>query len=134
VGDDGRLAAELAEIKNGIEAGLDPRQSANINLAPRVAAGASRLVKALEAALNHHQPEQLYGMVEDYKGNVVCPHGPDYDGDLHYEDDEGFWYCKALPTVVVCSSCADGSASDLREQWPCPTYTGIARELAGEPS
>ena len=89
------------------------------------------LLAAVEGVLKHHQPEQLYGMVEDYKGNVVCPHGPDYDGDLHYEDDGGFWYCKALPTVVVCSVCADGTASDLREQWPCPTYAGIASALTG---
>lgn len=91
-----------------------------------------RLVKALEAALNHHQPEQLYAMVEDFKGKVVCPHSPGYDGDLHFEADDGEWHCKALPTVVVCSSCADGSASDLREQWPCPTYTDITSALTGK--
>lgn len=91
-----------------------------------------RLVAALEAALNYHQPEQLYAMVEDFKGKVVCPHSPDYEGDLHFEADDGEWHCKALPTVVVCSSCADGSASDLREQWPCPTYTDITSALTGK--
>lgn len=116
VGPDGQMAMETV---------------ADLEFAAHAREDVPRLVKALEAALSHHDPDQLHGMVEDYKGNIVCPHGSDYDGDLHYEDSEGFWYCKALPTVVVCSSCADGSASDLREQWPCSTYTGITSALTG---
>jgi hypothetical protein len=93
---------------------------------------AGRLLKAVESVLEHHKPVQLYGRVEDYRGNIVCGHDGDYDGDLHYEGNDGTWYCKSRPTVTVCASCCDPDDPDLRAAWPCPTYAGIARELTGE--
>jgi hypothetical protein len=91
-----------------------------------------RLLKALEAALSFHQPRQLYGMVEDFKGNVICGHGQDYDGDLHFEGDDGLWYCKDKPTVTVCATCCDGPSGDLMAEWECPTYKAILAALTGE--
>jgi hypothetical protein len=91
-----------------------------------------RLLKAVEAALEHHQPVQLYGTVEDYRGKITCGHDADYDGDAHFEGDDGVWYCKGKPTVAVCSSCCDEGNADLRAQWRCPTYRDIARELTGK--
>jgi hypothetical protein len=90
-----------------------------------------RMATALAEALWHHQPEQLYGLVAGFAGVVVCPHGEDYEGDLHYEGPDG-WYCKALPTVVVCASCLDPDDDTLRCAWPCATWTDIARELGVE--
>jgi hypothetical protein len=90
-----------------------------------------RMATALLAALERHRPEQLYGLVEDYKGNVVCPHGEGYDGDEHYEGPDG-WYCKSTPTVIVCASCCDPDDDTLRSPFPCQTRTDIARELGVE--
>lgn len=92
-----------------------------------------RMATALEKALGHHQPEQLYGLVAGFAGVVVCPHGEDYEGDLHYEGPDG-WYCKALPTVIVCASCCDPDDDTLRCAWPCPTWTDITGELGVEVS
>jgi hypothetical protein len=93
---------------------------------------AHRAASALEAALESHHPEQLHALVEDYHGKVVCPHGGEYDGDLHYEADDG-WHCREMPTVVVCSSCCDPDDDTLRAPWPCRTRADIARELGVEP-
>lgn len=90
-----------------------------------------RMATALAKALAHHQPEQLHGMVEDWHGAVVCPHGADYEGDLHYEGEDG-WHCKELPTVIVCASCSDPDDDTLRATWPCATRADIARELGIE--
>jgi hypothetical protein len=91
-----------------------------------------RLLDAVETTLGHHQPVQLYGTVEDYRGAVICGHDGDYDGDLHFEGDDGLWYCKDKPTVTVCSTCTDDSDSDLRAEWECPTYRDIRAALLGE--
>ncbi len=91
-----------------------------------------RLLAAVEAALEHHKPVQIYGTVEDYRGKVTCGHDEGDDRDLHFEADDGLWYCTSRPTVRVCSSCCDESDADLRAAWPCPTYAGIARELTGK--
>jgi hypothetical protein len=90
-----------------------------------------RMATALKKAVDRHQPEQLYGLVEDWHGKVVCPHGENHDSDLHYEGPDG-WYCKALPTVIVCASCCDPDDATLRATWPCDTWTDIARELGIE--
>lgn len=95
---------------------------------------AGRLLGAVEAALEHHKPVQLYDRVEDCRGNIVCGHDGDYDGDLHYEGDYGAWYCKSRPTVTVCACCCDESDPDLRAAWPCPTHRDITRELTGKAS
>jgi hypothetical protein len=91
-----------------------------------------RMATALEKALGHHRPERLYSPVDDCKGDTACPHGTDYDGDLHFEADDGNWYCKALPTVMVCASCSGPDDRTLRATWPCDTWTDIARELGAE--
>jgi hypothetical protein len=93
-----------------------------------------RLLAAVDAVLEHHRPVQLYDRVEDYRGKITCGHDRDYDGDLHYEGDDGLWYCRTRPTVTVCACCSDEADADLRAEWPCPTYAGIARELTGEAS
>jgi hypothetical protein len=89
-----------------------------------------RLLAAVEAALEHHQPVQLHGTVKDCQGYTACGHDEDYDGDLHYEGDDGVWYCKDHPTVTVCSGCiGEAGASVL---WQCPEYRDILAALTGE--
>jgi hypothetical protein len=90
-----------------------------------------RMATALAKTLAHHQPEQLHGLVEDYYGKVACPHGAEYDGDQHYEADDG-WHCKALPTVIVCATCTDPEDDTLLSAWPCQTWAVIAGELGIE--
>jgi hypothetical protein len=92
---------------------------------------AHRAASALEAALRHHQPEQLYDTVTDYKGDVKCPHGEEYDGDLHFEA-AGDWHCTAMPTVIVCKTCCDPDDDTLRAPFPCETRKDIERELGIE--
>jgi hypothetical protein len=91
-----------------------------------------RLLAAVEAVLGHHKPRQLYGMVESFKGDPLCAHGPDYDGDAHFLADDGIWYCRDKPTVKVCASCADGPDGDMWAEWPCTTFKDITRALLGE--
>jgi hypothetical protein len=91
-----------------------------------------RLLAAVDAALGHHRPVQLYSTVEDYRGNHRCPHDEGYDGDAHYEGDDGLWYCTSLPTVRVCASCCDEGDPDLRAAWECPTYRDLLAALTGK--
>jgi hypothetical protein len=122
-----RLRDEATAIASGLVPSLDARQA--------FAAGAlhSCTLKAFgaaEAALKFHLPVQLHGMAEDFKGNVTCGHGPDYDGDEHYEGDDGLWYCKGKPTVVICSTClGDGGDGAI---FPCDEYKAILAALTGK--
>lgn len=109
------LAAELAAIK-----------------AREQARDVPVLVAAVEAVLEHHKPRQLYGMTVSFKGEPLCGHGSDYDGDAHFEADDGIWYCRDKPTVKVCITCADGPDGDSWAEWPCPEYQAITRELTGK--
>jgi hypothetical protein len=91
-----------------------------------------RLLKALEAALGFHQPVQLHGMAfSPSRGTPRCGHGPDYDGDAHYEGDDGLWYCESLPGPVACSGCP-GSPDGEYADWPCPEYEEILAALTGK--
>ena len=94
----------------------------------------TRLLAALDEVLKLHRPRQLYGMMESFSGGHLCAHGPDYDGDAHFEGDDGVWYCRDHPTVMVCDSCADPAYGDLYAEWPCATYAAITRALTGEAS
>ena len=117
IGDDITVARELPMTR-------DPRKV--------VEGHAPRLLEAVRKALDHHRPRQLYDLVTGYHGKHLCGHDPDYDGDRHFEGDDGLWYCRDKPTVTVCATCIDGGDPDLFTQWPCPTYRDIARELLGE--
>jgi hypothetical protein len=89
-----------------------------------------RLLAAVGAALEHHQPVQLHGMVTNYSGVPVCGHGQDYDGDQHFEADDGLWYCKSVSTVVICSGClGDGGDGVI---FPCGEYEAILAALTGK--
>ena len=124
---DDRLPA-LEEIRE--RAGRASRGSWAVQA--RSARDVPRLVAALDAVLKLHQPRQLYDMAESFKGEPLCAHGPDYDGDRHFEGDDGIWYCRDKPTVKVCGTCTDDGDPDLFSKWECPTVEAITRELTGE--
>jgi hypothetical protein len=122
---DGKMATALDEIRADLNDGAAyPRRVMEIHV--------PRLLTALDEALKLHQPRQLHDMVESYDGRHLCAHSPDYDGDRHYEGDDGLWYCKDRPTVMVCTSCSDGADGDLWAAWPCPTYGAVSRAVLGE--
>ena len=120
----------LAALRPAFELPLDETRASAA--AGMLLARAELAMDAVLAALKHHRPSQLYSTVENYKGEVVCGHGEDYDGDLHFEGDDGLWYCKDHPTVTVCKTCCDGPSGDLMAEWPCPTYAAILAALTGE--
>jgi hypothetical protein len=122
------LPAALEEIR-----GRYVKATMDAPLTFRVSAGdVPRLLAALEAALEHHQPVQLHGMVTNYRGVPVCGHDQEYDGDQHYEGDDGLWYCKSAPTVVICSTCrGDGGDGVI---FPCGEYEAILAALTGRAS
>lgn len=123
------LAAELTEISVRNEGRIRFARYTEHTVANHAAEGdVRRLLKGMSAVLEHHKPVQLHGMVMSFRGEQLCGHDADYDGDAHYEGDDGIWYCRDKPVVKVCESCCDGSASDLRAEWPCLTYSAI---LAG---
>lgn len=95
---------------------------------------AYRSAAALDAALRHHQPRQLYQMLTGAPAAPACEHGEDYDGDAHFEADDSYWYCRDKPTIKVCISCTDESDGDLWAEWPCPTYSDISAALLGRRS
>jgi len=128
---DDPVSAVLAEIRDRNEAWIKKARFTEWTVSRQGEGDIRRLLAALDAVLKRHRPVQLYGMAEDFSGRPACAHGPDYDGDAHYEGDDGIWYCMGEPTVVVCGSCADQSDSDAWV-WPCPTYEDIAGALAGK--
>lgn len=89
-----------------------------------------RLLSAVEAALKFHQPRQLYERAFDPKGNPRCGHSTETDPDVHYEGDDGEWYCVDLPGGVACSGCAESPDGEYAE-WPCDEYTAILAALTG---
>jgi putative transposase len=120
-----RLREEATAIASGLVPSLDARQA---YAAGALHACALKAFDAAEAALRFHQPVQLHGLAEDFKGNVTCGHGPDYDGDAHYEGDGGEWYCESLPGPVACSGCP-GSPDGEYADWPCDEYKAILAAL-----
>jgi hypothetical protein len=89
-----------------------------------------RLLKALEAALKSHRPVQLYGLVMCLNGSPGCAHGPDYDGDAHFEDDDGSWRCRDKPTAVICTACLNEDGEGVI--FPCGEYEAILAALTGK--
>ena len=113
-------------------AGKHEEEAANAEFIAHAREDVPRLLAALDEVLKLHRPRQLYGMVESFSGGRLCAHGPDYDGDAHFEGDDGVWYCRDHPTVMVCDSCADPAYGDMYAEWPCATYAAITRALTGE--
>jgi hypothetical protein len=122
-----RLREEAAAIASGLVPSLDARQA--------FAAGALhsctlKAFAAVDAALNYHRPVQLYGVTECFNGSPGCDHGPDYDGDVHFEGDDGLWRCRDKPTVVICPACLNEDAEGVI--FPCDEYNAILAALTGE--
>ena len=88
-----------------------------------------RLLAALRAVLELHQPKLIYSLADDGNGKSLCGHPFGADTDAHFEADDGYWYCRDKTSGSRCSSCADEEAADLWEDWPCPTYQAITRAL-----
>jgi hypothetical protein len=134
---DNPASAALEEIGAQLEAaalafpasGIDPARAATA--AGTLHGNALKALAGVEAALKHHQPVQLHGEAEDSKGNATCGHGQDYDGDAHYEGDDGLWYCESLPGPVACSGCP-GSPDGEYADWPCAEYNAILAALTGK--
>jgi hypothetical protein len=120
--------AALAEIR---ERGYrrDVRVAEAARLSDSAAVDVPRLLAALDAVLKLHERVPIYGYADGYAGGT-CPHGPDYDGDAHFESDDAEWLCTSLPEGATCDVCRgiDGDNTD----WPCPTYEAIALALAGK--
>lgn len=135
---DDKVTAALEEIRQRSERPLGPSAMALPISSPAVrgllesAGDVPRLLAAVDAALKHHQPRQLYQMLTGAPAAPACEHGEDYDGDAHFEADDSYWYCRDKPTIKVCISCTDESDGDLWAEWPCPTYSDISAALLGE--
>lgn len=121
-----RLREEMTEAANVLLPSLDPRQA--------YAAGALggitlKALAAAEAALSRHRPVQLYGVTECFNGSPGCDHGPDYDGDAHFEGDDGLWRCRDKPAVAICPACLNEDAEGVI--FPCDEYKAILAALTG---
>jgi len=133
---DGSLSSALAEAREAIDA--MPREFAALPLneaRASFAAGAlwatsEKLLKAVEAALSHHERVPLYGNAATDDEPGACPHDP--DDPLHFEDDQepGELLCRGKPEGVVCS-CTE-SADGERLPWPCDEVTAILAALTGK--
>jgi hypothetical protein len=128
---DNPATVALEEFRERYECVFDAHGRPDLLAAVKAVRDVPLLLKALEAALKHHQPVQVHGTAEDSKGNVTCGHGPDYDGDAHYEGDDGLWYCESLPGPVACSGCP-GSPDGEYADWPCDEYKAILAALTGK--
>jgi hypothetical protein len=129
---DNPLSAALEEIRKRNEDRIRFYRLTEYTVEHDVAEGdVRRLLKALEAALKHHQPVQLHELAFDPRGNPRCTHDPDTDPDEHYEGDDGEWYCKSLPAGTACSGCP-GSPDGEYADWPCPEYEAILAALTGK--
>jgi hypothetical protein len=89
------------------------------------------LVAAVERVLELHQPQPIYGLADNGNGKPLCAHSMDYDGDAHFEGDDGYWYCRDKKEGARCSSCADEENADIWAEWPCPTFLAITTSLSG---
>lgn len=127
---DDRLTAELAAIKERLARTKDGFSSDAVAYLDSQA-DVPRLLAAIDAALERHQRLPLYERVHDYKGNVICGHGEDYDGDRHFEGDDGEWLCADKLAGVVCETCVDEAGGE-RIDWPCPEYEAILAALTGK--
>ena len=70
------LREEMTESANALLPGLDPGRA---YAAGGLHACALKALAALDVVLERHRPVQLYGRVEDYRGNIVWGTGPDHD-------------------------------------------------------
>jgi hypothetical protein len=126
---DDKLAAELTAIR---ERGYrrDARVADAARLSDSAATDVPRLLAAVDAVLASHRPLGLYGNAATEDEPDACPHGPDYDGDAHFEDgsEPGEWLCVSRPEGTVCETCID---SEGAVDWPCSEYQAIARALLG---
>lgn len=128
---DDTLSAALAEIRDRNEERIRFHRYTEYTVAHDVAEGdVRRLLAALDAVLAMHRPVRTYGEVNPNPGQW-CAHGPDYDGDRHFEAGDGIWYCKDDPAVTVCSTC---TSLDIQGSvfWPCEEYEAITSALTGE--
>lgn len=110
--------------------GKHERERANAEFIAAARSDVPRLVAALEAALRLHRHQLVYDLAADKEMPGGCPHGPDYAGEAHFEDEDGEWACASLPVGAVCAACIDEGG--MREGWPCPTVQVITRELDRE--
>jgi hypothetical protein len=124
-----RLREDMIAAANTLLPGLEPERAFAAGVLHMTALKA---LAAVDKVLALHRPRQLYGLAETMHGRQLCAHDPDYDGDAHFEGDDGLWYCKDKPTVKVCASCADGTDGDSWAEWPCATYSAVLAGLTGE--
>jgi hypothetical protein len=138
--DGDKVPAELTEIREAItdaRARIDPEGA---DLAPDdvtwvVATGAPRLLAAVAAAMEFHQPLPLFGDL-DSDGDQPCAHcAHDPEADCHFEapDDAGRWLCGCRLERTVCEACSSEPDGEYQD-WPCPEYQAIATALTGEES
>lgn len=88
------------------------------------------LVKAVEAALRHHEPMPTYAPAEHSDGSPACGH--DADRASHFEADTGEMLCGESPGPPVCAWCEDNLLDPGEAEWPCPVYADITAALAGK--
>jgi hypothetical protein len=134
-------SAALDEIKDraAVFAKLGPPRSAHpargigaesVNAGYASAADVPRLVAAIEAVLEGHEPMPTYGAALNPDGSSACGHDPD-DG-RHFEVSAGELVCQGDPGPPVCARCSDTLLDDGEAEWPCGIYVAVARELAEE--
>jgi len=132
---DDKLAAAVEKIRGDIlkaeEAGMGRDLDRVIYTHGLMTGTSRRLLGVVDAVLEYHRPRQLYGLAVSMHGKSLCGHGEDYDGDAHFEGDDGLWYCRDKPAMKVCTTCSDGPDGDLWAEWPCPTFSDITRKLLG---
>lgn len=121
------LTATLDQIKgrgyrNGATGALCAR------LSDAAAVDVPRLLAAVAAVLEGHEPVPVYGPALNPDGSSACGH--DLDDDGHLETSAGEWVCQQDPGPPVCARCSDTLLDDGEAEWPCPTYRAITTALA----
>jgi hypothetical protein len=89
-----------------------------------------RLLKAVEAALDGHEPVPAYGPALNPDGTSACGH--DFDDARHFEVSVGEWACQGDPGPPVCARCSDALLVEEEAEWPCRDYRAITGALTGE--